>query len=303
MKKEPRSERVDKIETSDQMSDYLKKALTRPPKSKETSYLYRYTKIQYLVDMLNKGYMRLGSCDNMNDPFETAILQRHGLLRKMFYACFTKASESLAMYKLYGIDKDSVIIRISYSGLEKIMMTNASSMEYGKYSPVHSLMIIHNNDETNRFVDGKVYCSSVGYVNPETMTIHSGSKEVNQIKTPFLEQNLAGKIKYSCWEYEDELRLCAELSADLSEKECVAVKLPEDFDSMISATLCPGFDKDKNSGSLLELQLHSVRYSQSVYDPIYTDILEKKEAITKDVSYKKIDKRSYVRDGTLYLAN
>lgn len=68
--------------------------------------------------MLKNGYMRLGSCADMNDAFETAVLDRHGLLRKLFYACFTKVDESLAMYKLYGIDQDSVIFRISYTDLE-----------------------------------------------------------------------------------------------------------------------------------------------------------------------------------------
>ena len=63
--------------------------------------------------------MRLGPCATMNDDFETAVLERHGMLEKLFYACFTKADESLAMYKLYGIDHDSVIFRISYADLEK----------------------------------------------------------------------------------------------------------------------------------------------------------------------------------------
>lgn len=61
--------------------------------------------------------MRLGTCLKMNDPFETAVLTHHGLLKRLFYACFTKAPESLAMYKLYRNDANSVIIKISYSKL------------------------------------------------------------------------------------------------------------------------------------------------------------------------------------------
>ena len=293
---------VDAVETPNQTSEYLKRVLTRPPKGKENSFLYRYTKIQYLVDMLKSGYMRLGPCDDMNDPFETAILQHHGLLRKLFYACFTKASESLAMYKLYGTDQDSVIFKISYAGLEKLLMANASSTKYGKYSPTHNFMILHENNRTNTFVDGKLYCSAVGYVDPETMIIRSGSKEVDSIKAPFMQPDLAGKIKYSCWEYEDELRLCAELSSDLPEKECVAVKIPADFDSMISVTLCPGFDKGKNKDYLVELGMRSVRCLPSVYDPLYSDFLNKKDIPTYDGSYSKTGKASYVENETLHLA-
>ncbi len=299
---EPSMGNIDSIETPNQTSEYLKRALTRPPKGKETSFLYRYTKIQYLVDMLQSGYMRLGPCDDMNDDFETAILQRHGLLHKLFYACFTKAPESLAMYKLYGTDKDSVIFKISYAGLEKIMLSKASTSKYGKYSPVHDFMILHENVRTGHFVDGKLFCTAVGYVDPETMIIHSGSKEVDSIKAPFLQPELAGKIKYNCWEYEDELRLCAELQDDLPEKECVAVGIPDDFSSMISVILCPGFDKVKNKEYLLELGFRSIRYKDSVYDPLYSAFLEKKNISTYDGTVIDTNKTSHVENETLHLA-
>ena len=302
MTTEPSLSSTDTLKTPNQASEYLKRALTRPPKAKENSYLCRYTKIKYLIDMLKSGYMRLGPCDDMNDPFETAILQHHGLLRRLFYACFTKASESLAMYKLYGTDRDSVIIKISYAGLEKVLMSNVLSSEYGKYTPIHSFKILHDNNLTNNCIEGKLYCSAVGYVDPETMTIHSGTKEIDHIRTPFMQTDLAGKIKYRCWEYEDEFRLCAELPLNLSKKECVAVKVPDDFDSLISVILCPGFDMKKNKESLLELSLRSIRYIPSVYDPLYSDFLEKKATQTlKDSSREPNKEKSYVENENLHL--
>lgn len=280
------------IDPTTQADDYLKKALTRTPKGKENSFLYRYTKIQYLVDMLKSGYMRLGSCDDMNDPFETAILQRHGILRKLFYACFTKASESLAMYQLYGTDKDSVLIKISYSDLEKILISNSTSETVNRFSPTHSFMILRENEPTKEFVEGISYCTAVGYVDPETMAIHTGSKEITGIRHPFMQSKLAGKIKYRCWEYEDEMRLCAELTKELAENECVAIKLPSDFDSIIGVTLCPGFDSIKNKELLLELNLRSIRAMPSVYDPLYTAFLEKKEIPTYEGTYHEKKKNA-----------
>ena len=270
---EPTASLVESVETSNQLSDYLKKALTRASKGKESTYLYHYTKIKYLVEMLKSRYMRLGSCVDMNDDFETAILKHHGLLRRLYYACFTKVPESLAMYKLYGVNEDSVMLKISYAGLEKILSSNATSEVYGKYSPMHNYMILENNQATNRFIDGKLYCTAVGYVDPDTMTIHSGSKEDNSYRSPFMQKELAGKLKYRCWEYEDELRLCGELSKDLAEKECLAVKLPDEFDDFITVTLCPGFDMDKNREHLLELDIRSIKYSNSAYS-LYSDFLK-----------------------------
>ena len=266
-------------ETPQQFSNYLIKALSRPPKSKENSYLYRYTKIKYLINTINSGYMRLGSCDSMNDPFETAILKQHGLLNRLFYACFTKASESLAMYKLYGVDRDTVIFKISYADLERVITSNNAANDHEKYAPGHSFKVLQGNEETNRFVDGKLYCTAIGYVDPLEKTIRSGSKENNNIASPFMQLELAGKLKYNCWEYENEIRLCGEVMQNLQENECLAVKLPEEFVNMISVTLCPGFDREKNKDFLMTLRFNGILYSQSIYDPLYSDILGIKEEV------------------------
>ena len=84
-----------------EVETYLRRVLSRSGGKKEASYLYRYTNIEYLYKMLTTGYMRLGPCSKMNDPFETAVLTRHKMIRKLFYTCFTKVPESLAMYKLH----------------------------------------------------------------------------------------------------------------------------------------------------------------------------------------------------------
>ena len=88
--------------------------------------------------------------------------------------------------------------------------------------------------------------------------------------------------------YEDELRLCAELRNDLSEKECVTVKIPKDFGAMISVIFCPGFDKVKNKEFLVELKLQAIHCSDSVYDPIYSNLLSRREAPNNDIEGKTL---------------
>lgn len=290
----------EKVGSPIQIRRYLQGVLSRPSTTKETTYLYRYTKINWLVDMLNSRYMRLGPCATMNDDFETAVLERHGMLEKLFYACFTKADESLAMYKLYGIDHDSVIFRISYADLEKFMNEVVVNTDADKHAPIHSFMLLHNNKPTNRRIQGQLYCSAVGYVDPVTNGIKTGLKINYNITAPFNHPELAGKVKYRCWEYEDEVRLCGELSADVGENECIAVRVPDSFDSMISVTLCPGFDMVKNRTFLIELGMRGIRYNQSVYDPIYTAFLEKKDVRT--YQGENTVKQSFVENETLHLA-
>ena len=260
--------------TPEEMRRYLQMVLTRVSgANKETTYLYRYTKINRLTDMLKTGYMRLGPCYTMNDDFETAVLDRHGLLKRLFYACFTKADESLAMYKLYGIDRNSVIFRISYAGLEKFVMENVEADSGEKYTPIHSFNIWRNKEVTSKLVSGQLYCTGIGYVDPKTKEIKAGTKTNKRIRSPFNQAVLAGKIKYRCWAYEEEVRLCCELPTPLADKECVAVKLPNGFDSMISVILCPGFDKEGNKDHLLELNVRGINFTPSAYDPIYSKFI------------------------------
>lgn len=263
----------DAYKTSEQVKEYFLRALTRPQykRSKAESFLYRYTKIQYLLEMLNSGYMILNSCEEMNDRFETALLEKHRKSHRVFFACFTKASESLAMYRLYGMGPDSIIFRISYLNLQRIVDMNVTS-DTGKYSPTHECVIYRNYTPTQETTSGKIFCTNVGYVDPITSSIQSGTVENTNINAPFLEAHLAGKIKYNCWSYEDEIRLCAELSEDLRTKECVGIKLPDDFSDGIEVILGPGFDADNNQNLLTDLHLRSIPVSQSIYESIYKDL-------------------------------
>lgn len=272
------------LNSAKDISQYLHNVLGRPSKSKGTTYLYRYTKIHHLIDMLKTGYMRLGSCTDMNDEFETAVLDRHGKLNRLFYACFTKVEESLAMYKLYGVDQDSVIFRISYADLERFIIDNSDVETEKKGAPIHNFNILYKNNPTPRFIKGMIYCSGVGYIDPVTNEIFAGKQSNSNISAPFTQPELAGKVKYKCWNYEEEVRLCGELSTTLDEKECIAVKVPNCFESMITITLCPGFDMVKNQPLLLELRMHGIRFSQSVYDPIYSSFLERKTQITESIN-------------------
>lgn len=274
--------------TPEEVKQYLQMVLTRPSGKKETTYVFRYTKIKYLIDMLKTGYMRLGPCADMNDDFETAVLKRHGVLRKLFYACFTKVDESLAMYKLYGIDQDSVIFRISYADLEKFITEDATDSGE-KYAPFHNFRVLRDNKPVEGLTcQGKAFCTAVGYYDPRKNVIKSVTKENNNIHGPFIKPELAGKVKYSCWAYEDEIRLCGETSNPLSDNECLSIKVPNDFDSMISVILCPGFDKSKNRELLFELRMRGINYSDSVYDPIYSDFISSNpETKSNDESRKK----------------
>lgn len=259
--------------TPEDVKQYLQMVLTRPSESKDTTYVFRYTKIKYLIDMLKTGYMRLGPCADMNDDFETAVLRRHGVLNRLFYACFTKVDESLAMYKLYGIDQDSVIFRISYADLEKFITEKADDSG-DKYAPFHNFRGLRNNIPVEGLAyRGKAYCTAVGYYDPRKNEIKSGTKENKSIHGPFNKPELAGKVKYGCWAYEDEIRLCGETETPLPDNECLAIELPSGFESMISVILCPGFDKTKNMQYLIDLQIRGINCSDSVYDPIYSDFI------------------------------
>ncbi len=272
MDKKKHRKKFDNISSPEEMVLDMQKILTRPSRTKENTYLYRYTKINYLIEMIRNKYMRLNSCESMNDDFEKYVLRRYDMKNRFFCSCFTRTEESLAMYKMYGQD-DTIMFKISFSNLERIITYNSDIVIDNKYAPFHNYNIIHNGSVTNELVQGKLYCTSIGYVNPSTQQIKSGGRVNDLINHPFSQKSLAGKIKYQCWEYENEVRLCGELPVALKDGDCIAIGLPDEFNAMITVTLCPGFNRDENKDMLMELEMLGINYSQSVYESTYSSFV------------------------------
>lgn len=269
------------IDSAEALRAYLREFTARYDERKNSFFLSHYSSIMKVINLLNSGFLWLGDYRQMNDPFETQIINKSEFARKLFFTSFSMAEESLAMYKMYGgHNPDSlVILQLSVDILESIM----SYSHYGERvngidddgefdQHLRKLQIVRNGVVSENLMDASVYAAEVAYVDPISGMVYVGNKENNCIVSPLKSKKMAGLIKYKCWEYEQEVRLCAYSSDFLENDEILAIKLPNDFCKHVKVILGPGFDMNKYRDELFELRLLGVVFQNSIYEGYYTDI-------------------------------
>ena len=75
-----------------------------------------------------------------------------------------------------------------------------------------------------------------------------------------------GITKLFGWEYEREVRLCAETDKDLADNEKLAIRLPDIFFRRMEITTSPIFDINRNRENYTYLKTHDVRMNHSEYE-------------------------------------
>ena len=276
--------KFDGINTPEGMQDYLRDVLSR---SDEETCLFHYTTISKVMSIVETGYLWLGDYRWMNDPFEAGILNEYRNAGHLFFTSFSRARESLAMYRMYCGNKSeaSVILKLPVRVLVS-MMTAAYHGEAaggidddGKYCQYFRKLNVVKNDTnetkgtvSDELVEASVFAADVAYYDPYSHKIHFGGEENSNILKPLNEENLAGWLKYKCWDYEQEVRLFAYTDKELNTGECVAVKLPDDFFRHSELILGPGFDKEKYREELVELRKQGINSTDSIYEMFYSDL-------------------------------
>lgn len=244
----------------EEITEYLRKILSRPGRKKEEVKLYHYTSIQKAISIIENRSIWFGSTDHMNDYLEGEFIQSTSG-RTMHFTCFSKVEENLAMYKMYGPAPDGVMLEITYETASKILDAIQSSDNGKKY-----VTIVRNRLMTDEQIEADVYWAEVCYKDLHTDTLRVGRNENNNIRKPLTVQELAGYVKLYGWEYEKEIRFCADIGRPLEDNERVAIRLPDDCD--ITVVFGPGFDKTKNRHLHSKLKRLGVSCRDSEYDAL-----------------------------------
>lgn len=232
------------LTTAKEIADYQKRVLSRTGgRAADEAQLYHYTNIEALNNMIESGYIWLGSVDNMNDILEAELIHRAGI-NDFFFTCFSRTNQNIAMFKMYAPYPTGVMISISLTDAKKMLDKKPLLVDGGK--------------TTAEEVDTKLYWTSVCYKDIESNKISTPGQQNIKIGKPLIE--LAGAIKLSGWEYEKEVRLCGRVK--LYSGQRLAVNLPE----KVNVVLCPGFDRTKYRKELAALKAKGVEYKISQYD-------------------------------------
>lgn len=251
------------LSTPKEIKAYLLNVLSRTGgKSKNAISLYHYTRFSSLVSILNDGFIWLGSTEKMNDYLEGEIISSVDSSNRLFYSCFSRVEENLAMYKMYAPSPDGAMMAIPFSVAQSII----DELPYKDDKKL--LRVVRDNKLTEEEIEADVYWAAVVYKDLHTDLLKSETVFNSRIENPLNERELAGFIKLYGWEYEKEVRLCASTIVPLRSDERVAILLPKGIARKVSIVTVPEFDKTGHRKEIATLKRLGVSIHDSEYDAL-----------------------------------
>lgn len=248
--------------TPKQIKDYLLKVLSRTGgKASKETYLFHYSNMGAIHNMISGGYIWLSSPNSMNDTFEKEVIKLSKNTDNYYFTSFSQTEENIAMYKMYAPQPDGAMLCINYEDAKFIL----SELETSSSDKVLA-KIVRDRKETDESIETDVFWAAVAYKGLHDDLIRCGSVINNNIKTPLKASELAGFVKLYGWSYENEVRLCAKTKHPLKDNEKIAIKIPETIINRLKIVLCPGFDKKLYRSQIVDLKTSNVFVLDSEYD-------------------------------------
>ena len=230
------------FETIDSSSDLIR-YLDYGSRLNSSRYLYQYTTISALVNMLRSKTMHLSNAKYMNDQLE----YKNGdpqTWDNLFFSCFMmEDDESIGMWGMYAQPwREGVKISIPKEVLRRWISDTSELIEISQESKQPTGRKI---SDTSAF---KLWISTVAYSNFEGLeaksmleTLRCGGKENQILKNVPRRPELTGYIKDMAWSYEKEVRVKARFDNKMG-FERIAIEMPEYVIDSLVITPSPLFE-------------------------------------------------------------
>ena len=251
------------LKTPEEIKAYLLDVIDRTLKQNKDACIYHYTDFTTIYKIISSGYIWLGSTQQMNDFFEGSFIEEADGRYTTYFACFSKAEENLAMYKMYAPNPNGAILVIPLSIAQSMIDELPETADHKKILP-----IVRNNIITTDTTQAHVYWAAVAYKELHGDTLRLNNQKNENIDDPLQINELAGFIKLHGWEYEKEVRLVAHIFNELTDEEKVAVKLPTGYRNKIRIITGPAFDKIIHRGEVASLKRKKIPIHESEYDAL-----------------------------------
>ena len=112
--------RFEDLSSASDVKAYLKNILKYSGNtSKKNKLLSHYSCIERVLNIVEGGYLWLGSMSKMNDNLEYEVVR--DLPYKLFFMSFSKMSENIAMYRMYSQAPNGIILEMSYKDAENLI--------------------------------------------------------------------------------------------------------------------------------------------------------------------------------------
>lgn len=251
------------LKTSEEVRAYLLDIINRTLRSDKDACLYHYTNITSVYKIMESGYICLGSTQKMNDYLEGEFIETVDGHHKVYFSCFSRAEENLAMYKMYAPNPNGAMMVFPLSLAQEMINGLPDTGKDKKRVP-----IVHNYDLTDRTTSACLYWAAVAYKDLHSNTLRINNYKNDAIDNPLEAKELAGFVKLHGWEYEKEVRLIANVSDDLQEDDKIAVRLPKGYIKKMRIITGPGFDKIIHRTKIAKLKRMGAIIHDSEYDAL-----------------------------------
>ncbi len=243
----------------------LIKYLDESYRLKNSAYLYQYTSISALVNMLRSQTMHLSNAKYMNDQLE----YQNGDARvweNLFFSCFMmEEDESIGMWSMYAQPwRDGVKISIPKEILRRWVKEAKELVEISQQTKQPTGRVISDTDAF------RIWLSAVAYSNFDGLSLKGdeeilrcGGQENKILKNVPHQPELTGYIKDMAWSYEKEVRVKVQFDNSVG-FERVAIKMPDYVIESMVITPSPLFEGDLIDRLEKEIR-HQMRTSTSKF--------------------------------------
>lgn len=223
----------------------LIKYLDESYRLKNSTYLYQYTSISALVNMLRSQTMHLSNAKYMNDQLE----YQNGdpeIWKNLFFSCFMmEEDESIGMWSMYAQPwRDGVKISIHKDILRRWVKETKELIEISQITKQPTGRVISDTDAF------KIWLSAVAYSNYDGLSLKEdaeilrcGTQENKILRNVPHQPELTGYIKDMAWAYEKEVRVKTQFDNSVG-FERVAIKMPDYVIDSLVITPSPLFEGD-----------------------------------------------------------
>ena len=199
------------VKTSNEMKAYLGD-IERSLDGKK--YLYKYTKISKVQELLNTHRWLVGHPYFLNDKYEYNAFGGDPYWDGKFVSCFMREnSEAVSMWSMYAQPwEDAVRIGIPANTFKKW---------------IRSITRIYDSDGNVINKTFRIYYADVLYVPEDTAAPISRGSMKNDLYRDYLDPEMIGYVKDEAWSYEKEVRLHIDVPG--LQKERIYVHFPQEI--------------------------------------------------------------------------
>lgn len=253
-------------------------------------YLYQYTSISALVNMIRSKTMHFSNAKYMNDQLEYSNGDVR-IWRNLFFTCFmSEEKESIGMWSMYAQPwHEGVKLSFPKDVIRRWVAETKEVIEVSQQDKKPTGRRLYEYDPFSIWISAVAYSNCDGISRKTEEELLRCGNETNKAITnaPHI-PDLTGYIKDMAWSYEKEIRVKIQFD-NYRGFERVAIPMPDYVIDSMSVTPSPLFDGDLTQRLEMEIE-RQIKTDKSKFDGKLSirsacDTCSIRKAVSKDGNY------------------